>query len=94
MSISPRSGANGLQRLLCLKYYTVRKQESRFGLELDATENLYEKMLQIKVVKHRILYKKVKCVSRSAIRACFFGRWNLMFLPSRLNTSEAIYKSS
>ncbi len=73
MSISPRCGAKGLQRLLSSKYYTVRKPESRFGLELDTTENLYEKMLQIKVVKHWILYKKVKCVSRSAT-ACFFGR--------------------
>ncbi len=28
MSISPRSGTRGLQRLICLKYYNVLKWES------------------------------------------------------------------
>ncbi len=31
MSISPRSGARELQRLLRFKYYNVLKQESKFA---------------------------------------------------------------
>ncbi len=32
MSISTRSGARGLQKLPCFKYYNVLKWESRFTL--------------------------------------------------------------
>ncbi len=51
MSISPKSGARGIQKLLHLKYYLLR-WESRCILELNAAVNmeLYEKILQIKIV--------------------------------------------
>ncbi len=39
MSISPKSGARGLQRLLYLKYYNIQKQESRFNLGFDTAKN-------------------------------------------------------
>ncbi len=39
MSISPRSGAWRLQRLICLKYYNVLKKESKFTLRLNAAES-------------------------------------------------------
>ncbi len=39
MSISPRSGARGLQRLICLKYYNALKWEMRFALGLNAAKN-------------------------------------------------------
>ncbi len=50
MSVFSKSGARGLQRLPCLKYY-IRKQESRFTLELNTARNIryIKKKLQIKV---------------------------------------------
>ncbi len=39
MSISPPSGVRGLERLTCLKYYIVLKQQSTFNLELNVAEN-------------------------------------------------------
>ncbi len=41
MSISPMSGARGLQRLSSLKYYNVLKWEKRFTLKLDAAKNTH-----------------------------------------------------
>ncbi len=41
MSISPSSGARGLERLICLKYYTVQKWESRFTFRLNAAKNTH-----------------------------------------------------
>ncbi len=38
MSISPRSGARGLERLPCLKYNAL-KQENRLTLELKTAKN-------------------------------------------------------
>ncbi len=38
MSISPRSGARGLERLPCLKQYNVLKQENRLTLGLNAAK--------------------------------------------------------
>ncbi len=38
MSIYTRSGASGLQRLICFKYYIVLKQENRFTLRLKTAE--------------------------------------------------------
>ncbi len=38
MSISPKSGGKGLQRLPCFNYYNVLKWESRFTLRLDAAK--------------------------------------------------------
>ncbi len=38
MSISPKSGARGLERLPCFKYYNVLEQESTFTLGLNITE--------------------------------------------------------
>ncbi len=55
MSIYPRRGAVGLQRLPFLKYYyNVLKWESRFTLGLIAAKNMdyMKKMLQIKVVEN------------------------------------------
>ncbi len=40
MYISPRSGAMGLQRLPCSKYYNVLKWESRFTLGHNAAKNM------------------------------------------------------
>ncbi len=41
MSISPTSGARGLQRSICLKSYNVQKQEIRFTLRLNTAKNTY-----------------------------------------------------
>ncbi len=38
MSISPRSGARGLERLVCFKDYIVPRRESRFIFRLNAAE--------------------------------------------------------
>ncbi len=38
MSISFRSGAGELQRLLCFKYYNVLKRESKFTVELETAK--------------------------------------------------------
>ncbi len=38
MSISPKSGARGLERLICFKYYIVLKWESRLIFELNTVE--------------------------------------------------------
>ncbi len=53
MSTFPRSQAEELRRLPCLKYYyNVLKKESRYNLELWAvkiTDYLYPKMVQTKI---------------------------------------------
>ncbi len=38
MSISPGSGASGLQGLPCLKHFNVLQWESRFALQLNAAK--------------------------------------------------------
>ncbi len=60
--LSPPRGelGGGAQRLLCLKYYDVLKEESRFTLGLNAAKNTdIKKMLQIKLVWNQNSYKKV-----------------------------------
>ncbi len=53
MSTSPGSGARGLQRLICLKYYDVLKLEIRSTLGLNAAKNTdYMKKLQVTVVEN------------------------------------------
>ncbi len=54
MSISFRSEASWLQRLICFKYFIVLKWESRFTLGLHAAKitDYIKKTLQIKVVDH------------------------------------------
>ncbi len=39
MSISPKSIARGVQRLICMKYYNVLKWESRFTFEFNTAKN-------------------------------------------------------
>ncbi len=39
MSISPRRGDKGLQKLICLKYFNVLKWKSRCTVGLNAAEN-------------------------------------------------------
>ncbi len=39
MSLSPASGARGLQKLPWLKYYNVLKWKSRFTLVLNGAKN-------------------------------------------------------
>ncbi len=39
MCTSFQSGAKGLQRLICFKYYIVLKWKSKFSLELNAAKN-------------------------------------------------------
>ncbi len=58
ISISPRSGARGLQKLSFLKYYNVLEWESGFTLGLNAAENtdyikmsLREKLFRIKFLQ-------------------------------------------
>ncbi len=49
MSISPMSGARGLQRSVCLKFYKVQKWEIRFTLGLsDASlhQNIFQKFVR------------------------------------------------
>ncbi len=36
-----RSGARGLGRLPCFKYFNVQKQESRFNVGLNTAENTH-----------------------------------------------------
>ncbi len=62
MSISPTSRARRLQRSVCLKSYTVQKEEVRFTLELNIVKNMryMKKKFRIKVVQNWILYKKVR----------------------------------
>ncbi len=59
MSICLQSGAKGLQRLICFKYYSVLKWESWFSLGLDAAKNTHymRKDLQIKVAERWISCK-------------------------------------
>ncbi len=41
MSISPRSGARGLERLIWLKYYIVLNQQITFNLGPNAAKNTH-----------------------------------------------------
>ncbi len=41
MSISPQSGAGGLERLTWLKYYIVLKLQITFNLGLNAAKNTH-----------------------------------------------------
>ncbi len=61
MSISSQSGAMGLERLPCLKYYNVLKQENRLTLGLNAVKNIdyMKKKLEVKVVENPILTKNL-----------------------------------
>ncbi len=38
MSFYTKSGARRLKRLICFKYYTVLKWESRFNYKIDAAK--------------------------------------------------------
>ncbi len=62
MSISPWSGARGLERLASSNYYSEGKQKITFNLGLNAAKNTHgiKKKLQIKVVQNWISYKKVR----------------------------------
>ncbi len=40
MSISPQSGASGLERLVWLESYAVRKQQNIFNVGLNAAKNM------------------------------------------------------
>ncbi len=61
MSISPRTGTKGQQRLQSLKYYNVLKCESRFisGSTLPKIHIIFKKNAQIKVVEYlqRVIHK-------------------------------------
>ncbi len=60
MSISPRNGPKGFQRLPCLKYYNEQKPGKQIYLragKIDLLKGfqkyvLYEKKLQVKVAEH------------------------------------------
>ncbi len=41
MSVFPKNGARGLQRLSSLKHYNILKREKRFTLKLDAAKNTH-----------------------------------------------------
>ncbi len=60
MPISPGSGASGLQRFICYKYYIAVKQESRFTLELKTVEitDYIRKCFKLKLLSIKILTKK------------------------------------
>ncbi len=60
MSISPRSGARGLERLPPLKHYNTLKQNSTFTLELKTAKNThYIKIaLKLKLLSIKFLTKK------------------------------------
>ncbi len=61
MSISPRSEARGLERCLFLKYYNVLKWEYMVHFLDKCCKNYqsYQKIVQIKVVRKWISYKKI-----------------------------------
>ncbi len=58
MSISCRSGAKVLKRLIWLKYYFVLKRQSTFSLGLNVAKNTYQ-IEKIQIVQNEISYKKV-----------------------------------
>ncbi len=57
MSISPGSGARGLERLIWLKYCFVLKRQNTFNLELYAVKNTHQ-IKKIKIVENEISCKK------------------------------------
>ncbi len=58
MSISPTSGARGLQRSVCLKSYNVQEWKIRFTLHSTLPKiHILGKKLRIKVVQNRISCK-------------------------------------
>ncbi len=99
-SISPMSGARGLQRSVCLKSYNVQKPklDSLCGLMLPKI-SILRKKLWIKVVRNRILYKKVRervCPSSPWVTLCFgyhFERFSLKF-PENFLSHFRIYWST
>ncbi len=54
MSISPQSGARGLEKLIWLKYYNEQKRQITFTLGLNAVKNTpyMRKKVQVKVFKN------------------------------------------
>ncbi len=75
MSISGRSGARGLQRLICLKYYDVLKQEIRFTLRLNAVKNTryIKNCFELKLLMIVSLMKNIENIETKP-----FFHWNLV----------------
>ncbi len=70
MSISLRSGARGLRRLICLVYYIVLKWKSRFSLGLDAP-------------RIRIVWENVRNKSFPTLTSIHKSQWAHMSIPPR-----------
>ncbi len=58
MSISPWSGARGLERLMWLKYYFALKWQNIFNSGLNVAKNTHQ-IKNIKIVENEISHKKV-----------------------------------
>ncbi len=72
-----QSGARGLERSVCLKFYNEQKREIRFTLGLNVAKkySLHQKKLRVKVVQNWISYKKVRkriCLSPPLVEP---GAW-------------------
>ncbi len=61
MSISPRKGGRGLERLPSLRHYNALKQNGTLTSELNAAKNTHyiKKCFKMKVIEYWISYKKV-----------------------------------
>ncbi len=95
VSISPKCGARGLERLLCLKYYNVLKRENRLTLKLNVVknsdhmkENLKWKLLRIQFPKRTQwapMSISPQCGARRLERLLCLKYYNVMKRENRWN---------
>ncbi len=72
MSVSPQSGTKEFERLPCLKYDNILKQENRLTLGLNTVQNIdyYKKNIEVKGVENSIFCKKLSghmCLSHPRV---------------------------
>ncbi len=65
MSISPWSGARGLQRLASLKYYYVQKWQFIFNLGINAAKHTHHMKKSFKLKLFKIEFRTKKSASAS-----------------------------
>ncbi len=92
ISISPRSGAMGLQRLPFLKYYNVLEWEKRFILWLNGAKNTYDikKCLELNFLQktQRSISLSPPVVELGVPKICHF--WNIMHWNGNGEFSEPL----
>ncbi len=93
MSISPCSGARGLERFTLLKYYIVQKWQITFNLGLNAAENTCHIQKSFKWKWFRIKFRKKKiheriCLSPFGVElggSKDWSGWNIIFYLNEPN---------